>query len=203
MRDNVVVVFALIRRGDRLACMKRAHHLLHALTRSPATGAPRIHEETIRPAGRIIACMPFLVEIVAVFRVNDVLALTLNHLMQSRGGAQREPTSVPDLWVPPPASPRRDFRRIADFAISRTPRIIPKSAAARRERNNASPPPAAASTLGAGRRTESARPRRVRAVSRLCDSSAILNPWEVGEIDSLAGQFERDSIGLKRTGRCG
>ena len=50
--------------------------------------------------------MSFRIEIVGVFLTNDVLACDAKStLMRSRGGARREPTSVPDLWVPPPASP--------------------------------------------------------------------------------------------------
>ena len=38
----------------------------------------------MRPAGRIITCMPFVLEIVVVFRGNDLLALMLN--FQAPGG---------------------------------------------------------------------------------------------------------------------
>ena len=49
-------------RGDHLAHMKRAHYLLHALSRGPTKGPLGIHEETMRPDGRIAAYMPFLIE---------------------------------------------------------------------------------------------------------------------------------------------
>ena len=42
---------------------KRAHCLVHALKRSPTKGPKRIHEETMRPAGRIVTCMPFVSKI--------------------------------------------------------------------------------------------------------------------------------------------
>ena len=40
---------------------KKSAFPLHALTRSPTTGKHRIHEETMRPDGRIITYMPFCV----------------------------------------------------------------------------------------------------------------------------------------------
>ena len=59
----------------------------HALTRSPSTGIPRIHKKQCAN-GRIIAHIRSWFEIVLVFRVNDLLALTLNHLSATGGSRQ-------------------------------------------------------------------------------------------------------------------
>ena len=70
MTDSSVV--RTNRRGVRLACMKRAHYLVHTLPRSPTKGLTRMQKETMRPAGRIITYMPFVYEMLVVFLGNDV-----------------------------------------------------------------------------------------------------------------------------------
>ena len=64
----------------------------------------------------------FLVEIVVVFLTNDLLALTLNHLTWSRGGARHRRVSS------------RPMGSASVLSVSRTLRIIPKFAAAVRWR---------------------------------------------------------------------
>ena len=63
--------------------MKKERISFHALSRSPSTGLNRIHVEKMRPGGRISTYMPSYsrlfpaVEMVLVFRENDLLALML------------------------------------------------------------------------------------------------------------------------------
>jgi hypothetical protein len=52
-----------VRRGDRLACMKKSASPNHALSQSPTKGPKRMQKETMRPAGRIITYMPFVSKI--------------------------------------------------------------------------------------------------------------------------------------------
>ena len=76
MTDSSVV--RTNRRGVRLACMKRAHYLVHTLPRSPTKGPLGIHEETMRPTGRTITYMPFLIEMFGRISVERRVALMLH-----------------------------------------------------------------------------------------------------------------------------
>ena len=66
------------RRGDRRACMKKSACLIHALTRGPTKGPFRMHEETMRPAGRIITYMPFGIEMFGRISCERRVALMLH-----------------------------------------------------------------------------------------------------------------------------
>ena len=74
---SALAVCARYRRRN-IRCIKRERSFLFsALTRRPATGAFRIHEEKMRPMGAPPLTCRSEFEIVAVLRVNDLSALML------------------------------------------------------------------------------------------------------------------------------
>jgi hypothetical protein len=51
---------------------KKRAHFFHALSQSPTKGPNRIHEEKMRPAGRILTYMLFYSKVLVVFWLNSV-----------------------------------------------------------------------------------------------------------------------------------
>ena len=110
---------------------KRAHVSFMHSRQATGMASDELHEETMRPYGRIITYMSFVRKILPVFVLNDLLALMLN--FQTPGGdaarAERPPYRCGRRWN---AVPTGVVRRTANHP-SRFPDYVPAPRNAPRE----------------------------------------------------------------------